>query len=165
MKELTQEDLKFIQTWIVTPAGERELQTQAALSRHLGFSEKTISLAIRKMEDVANAEYYDSNKWLVGRTPKADQALLRAVQKGNAQAIRTFYQLLNRLTDKSEVEVKIGLSAEEHRRIKREGDRRLQGELGERASRTGSLLGRIQGVHILSEEVCLDNQSEHSQES
>jgi len=165
MRHLKQKELKFIQEWVVTPVEEREFKTQTALAEHLGYSTKTISTTISKLKEAESIEGYDSPDWLTRRTPDADRALLRAVQSGNAQALRTFYQLLNRLTDKSEVELKIGLSAEEHRRIKRERDRRLQEELGKRASGTGSLLGGIQGVHILSEEVCLDNQQEHSEKS
>ena len=51
MRHLTQKDLIFIQEWVVTPEDEREFKSQAALSRHLGFTEKTISLAISKLKE------------------------------------------------------------------------------------------------------------------
>ena len=48
-------------------------------------------------------ESYDSQEWLDGKTDKADKALLRACEQGNAQALKIYYQLTQRLIEKQEV--------------------------------------------------------------
>ncbi len=50
---------------------------------------------------------YNSEEWLSSRSQKADQALLIACEKGNANALRTYYQLTKRLVEKQEITHKI----------------------------------------------------------
>jgi hypothetical protein len=56
---------------------------------------------VRTDED--DPENYDSFKFLNSRSKVADKALLDACEKGNANALRTFYQLTRKLEDKVEV--------------------------------------------------------------
>ena len=67
---------------------------------------------------------YDSDQWLAGRTPQADRALLKACEGGNAQALRTYYQLTKRLIEKQEIIH--GLTADETTRRNLEADRQLR---------------------------------------
>lgn len=69
---------------------------------------------------------YDSAAWLLTRTPNADKALLKAMQGGSPAALKLFYQLLDRLTEKSEHKVKLELNADEITRRNLEAERQLR---------------------------------------
>lgn len=56
-----------------------------------------------KIPEVVKEEEYDSEAWLRDRSRVADEALLGACEKGNANALRTYYQLTKRLVEKQEV--------------------------------------------------------------
>lgn len=56
---------------------------------------------------------YDSVEWLTGRTSQMDEALTKACQMGNAQALKLYYQITNRLIEKSEQKVQLELNADE----------------------------------------------------
>ena len=79
-----------------------------------------------KAEEV---EVYDSQTWLEGRTLDADRALLEAIQAGKGGAFELFYKLMDRLKDKTEVEVRFGLTADEvsRRNLAAEGELREGG--------------------------------------
>lgn len=81
-----------------------------------------------KREDakLKNAETYDSQTWLEKRTPDADRALLEAIQNGKVGAFELFYKLLDRLKDKSETEIRFGLTADEVARRNLEAERQLR---------------------------------------
>ena len=69
---------------------------------------------------------YDSEAYLRDRTPEADKALLQSMKNGNSSAIKLFYQLLDRLVEKKEEKIEIGLSADEIARRNLEADRQLR---------------------------------------
>ena len=66
------------------------------------------------------AEGYNSQQWLERQTLDADKALLEAMQAGKGWACELFYKLMNRLKDKTELELKLGYSADERIRLARE---------------------------------------------
>jgi len=113
-KERVPKQKKYF-SWLALPPEEREPATKKALAEQMGISPLTLinwDKAVIK-ETEAPVEAYDSDAWLRGRTDKADQALLKAVQMGSPGAIKIFYQLLDRLVEKQEAKVEIGLSAAE----------------------------------------------------
>ena len=77
-------------------------------------------------EELAGDGDYDSEAWLRNRTAEADKALILACKRGSPSALKLLYQLLDRLTEKTEHKVELGLSAAEHIGIAREADRRIQ---------------------------------------
>lgn len=48
---------------------------------------------------------YQSEQSLAEKARQVDDALIKACERGNAQALRTYYQLTKRLVEKSEQEV------------------------------------------------------------
>lgn len=155
----------FYFKWLDTPDEGRLIKTQKEFAIGKGVSEQTLVGWKKEHVKVVADENFDPMEWLKGQTPAVVKALIRSVEKGNAQSQKICFQLLGLLTEKSEVDIKIGLSADEHRRVREEGQRRLQEALDGGAGGTGGLLSRVQGVHIFSEEVCMDNQQEHSSDS
>lgn len=77
------------------------------------------------METSLASKSYDPEDWLKNRTEEADRALMVACANGNAAALKLFNQLTNRLVEKSEQKVEIGLSADEIARRNLEAERRV----------------------------------------
>lgn len=101
-------------------------------------------------ENLVDASNYNSNDWLQSRTIQADKALLRACEAGNAQALKTYYQLTQRLIEKQEVTHK--LDADTLFRAREEGLRRQ-----------AELLGGDRGLpeqHLLPQEVWKDKRQD-----
>ncbi len=73
-----------------------------------------------------DAENYNSQTWLAQRTPDADRALLDAIAAGKVGAFELFYKLMDRLKDKTEMELRVGHTADERIQIAREIARELQ---------------------------------------
>ena len=78
--------------------------------------------------DAQKAEVYNSQAWLEQRTLDADRALLEAIQAGKVGAFELFYKLMDRLKDKTETEIRFGLTADEvSRRNQAAGNRLREG--------------------------------------
>jgi len=96
-------------------AQEKEKEEKEARRRMLAKREAAVRLgdmmenALHKSE-----EYLDKNDGVV------DDALVKACKRGNAGALKLYYQLTNRLIEKSEV--KVGLSADERARRNLQAD-------------------------------------------
>ncbi len=73
-----------------------------------------------------DAENYNSQTWLEKRTPDADRALLDAIAAGKVGAFELFYKLMDRLKDKTETEIRFGLTADEVSRRNLEAGNRLR---------------------------------------
>ncbi len=69
---------------------------------------------------------YDSQAWLEHRTVDADNALLEAIGAGKVGAFELFYKLMDRLKDKTETEIRFGLTADEVTRRNLEAGNRLR---------------------------------------
>ena len=117
MKQLTQEDLKFIQEWIITPEKEREPKSQAAVARHLGFTEKTISVTIQKLEVVDGDE----------EVRRFKKKLYQDAMKPNAkeEAKKTYARSKGLLIDRMEQIIKV-VNADEIAKRNLEADRQLR---------------------------------------
>ena len=95
-----------------------------------------------------------------------DKSLYDASLKENATyGMKTLWYTRHQLLiHKTEQKVIFELSADEHRRIRAEGQQRLQDEVGGRTGGNGGVFSGVQGMHLLPKEVCVDNQQEHSEE-
>jgi len=94
--------------------------TNRDMSLYLGVQETTFMTALATIEgskgikaaQLADLTYkedhnYDPDTWLKKRSKQVDKALMKACDEGNPTALRTYYQLTNRLVEKQEVEHKI----------------------------------------------------------
>lgn len=79
-------------------------------------------------------------------------------QKASAKHMELFAKLKGLLIDKQEIKHKFELSADDHYRIDREADRRIQ-ELNRGAD---GIQGLQEESPILLEQVCVDTEQEHS---
>ena len=61
---------------------------------------------------------HNSEKFLSSRSKDADEALMEAVRKGNAMAIKIYYQLTNRLVEKQESKVTHKLEPDDYFKIR-----------------------------------------------
>lgn len=85
---------------------EHELPvTYKQMAEAFGISLATVKYYQKRVTipAVVKEEDYDSEAWLKDRSRVADEALLGACEKGNANALRTYYQLTKRLVEKQEV--------------------------------------------------------------
>lgn len=82
--------------------------------------------ATNRLGDDLIEDNYDSEVYLDGKTHKVDAALLEACKKGSPGALKIYYQLMNRLVEKTEQEVKLGLSADELARRNLAAERELE---------------------------------------
>ena len=98
---------------------------------------------------------HDSEEWLEDRSLAADEALMEAVKKGNAGAIKIYYQLMGKLVDKP-LEVNIGFTADDIVRERRRAEEELRSK-GVSEVRTEPAL--------LPEHVRLHSEQEHSEDS
>lgn len=96
---------------------------------------------------------YDSQAWLEHRTADADNALLEAIRAGKVGAFELFYKLMDRLKDKTETEIRFGLTADEVSR------RNI--EAGNRLREGGFTVADVPDVPaLLSEDIRSDSESE-----
>ncbi len=109
--------------WLETPHYKRDPKTKAELAVQLGYSYDTLMKWAKKKPK------YDSKEFLASRTLEVDQALVEACKAGRGDALRIYFQLMNRLVDKSETKVKLSLDADDIARINREAKERVNREL------------------------------------
>lgn len=109
--------------------------------------EKTLSSepVVKKTRKKRSDSKYDSEEGLRSRTEDVDLALLAACKDGNAQALKLYFQLTNRLIEKQEINV--GLTADERIRRElqaereiREWERRMAGQGTEEVPKEPPLL-------------------------
>jgi len=88
-------------------------QTFDKVSGELIAEKNNKDIKQRKMDAINGLLPYDSEEILGGGTDRVDKALLRACEQGNAAALKIYYQLTNRLVEKSEQNLKLELSADD----------------------------------------------------
>ena len=93
--------------------------TQAEIARRVGVTPAYVSSILivvegRTPQKKANGDYFDT------KAKDVDTALVKACEKGNAQALRTYYQLTQRLIEKREDIHKFEFTPADHTRIARE---------------------------------------------
>ena len=96
-----------------------QFKTQAELAKFLEVTTAYVSNVLieaegRTPQKKANGDYLDRKSTAV------DEALVKACEKGNAQALRTYYQLTQRLIEKREDIHKVEFTPADHTRIARE---------------------------------------------
>ena len=128
-----------------------QFKTQAELAKFLSVTTAYVSNVLIEAEGrtppkKTNGDYFDS------KSKDVDTALVKACEKGNAQALRTYYQLTQRLIEKREDTVRVEYSSGE---IARDADE-IIGYLEQRLEEAGTcpVCGK---PSVLLGEVC-DNQ-------
>ena len=96
-----------------------QFRTQAELAKLLEVTTAYVSNVLieaegRTPQKKTNGDYFDT------KAKDVDTALVRACEKGNAQALRTYYQLTQRLIEKREDIHKVEFTPADHTRIARE---------------------------------------------
>jgi hypothetical protein len=126
--ELSRSDKKKLaRKWFESPDGE----TQADCCRRIGISEMSMHRWKKEWEVVSEPdEDYDPENYLNVSAGKVDKALIRACERGSPGALKTYYQITNRLVEKSE-NINIDLTADDITKRQLEAERRLR-ELGYR---------------------------------
>ena len=96
-----------------------QFKTQGELANSLSVTPAYVSSVLveaegRTPQKKVNGDYFDS------KSKDVDTALVKACEKGNAQALRTYYQLTQRLIEKREDIHKVEFTPADHTRIARE---------------------------------------------
>ena len=103
--------------WRKLPKYERILVTKSDFAHQYGMTLRTLEQWDERIDNPISKrkiEKYDSESFLKDRTLEIDEALIQSCIKGSPKALELFYKLTGRkLIDKSEVDVKLGLSADE----------------------------------------------------
>ena len=116
-------ELERYRDWLATPEEARTPLTKIGIARVLGVHITTLTNWDKELVKPRSA--YNSDQFLADKTSIADAALLRACEKHNAQALRTYYQLTKRLIEQSEVKVLV-LTADDIAKAYFEADRKLR---------------------------------------
>lgn len=115
---MTKDEKKIrLRGWDDTPPTKRRPRFQSQLAKELGVTSATLNTWRKKREAQKKVVIplegqhtpegigdYDSDEWLRNSTPEADKALVEAVKKGSPGAQKIFYQLIDRLREKSDRE-------------------------------------------------------------
>ena len=122
MKQTTKhKKIGIYATWKALPEEERIPKTYREMAEQLGMTPR----GLRNWDKELDNGDYDSTKWLTERTPQADAALLAAMKRGNAQALKIYYQLIGKYEEKPEGGIG-GLSPDEITRRNFEAERRYR---------------------------------------
>jgi len=103
---------------------------------------------------------YNQETFLENRSKEADEALMEACKRGNASALKVYFQLTGRLIEKTE-NTNIDLGADDYRRIKTEAEQKASDFEAEYEGK-GDVLPESS---IFRQDVLQDNQSEHSEDN
>lgn len=139
---------------------EAERETQSALTRRLWLTKEQLDslkeeyLVARGIITIKPPKpAYNSEAYLEKREPEADEALMEAVKKGNATAIRTYYQLRGKLIEKAELKsVSVELTGDEYYAIRQRATE-THARDGKKPSRNRKVCAR---PAILSNQLCVD---------
>jgi len=111
--------------WFHTPKNERSPRTMTELAKKLGIKHvKTLHRMKDKLDD-NGAEEYDPDTYLADSAKVVDAALIKACERGSPGALKAYYQITNRLVEKSE-NINIDISGDELTRRNLEAERRLR---------------------------------------
>lgn len=128
------------QMWSL-PLERRECKRDSDLAARLHISLPTL-LKYKKefvIKSGVRIEDYNSNKYFESRSSDIDAALMESVKKGNSASLKLAYQLQGKLVEKTEVDHRFGLTAEQHAKVREEARRRVA-EISERTDGDRGLL-------------------------
>ena len=154
---------KLYDEWKLIPKKKREPRTKRAFALEHGIVEQTLSNWDKKVTDL-DRQIDDLS---VEEQIKVFKTLMfKIVQNPGAPSMdrKLFAQMHGLITDKSEVKVEIGLTADEITRRNLEAERQLRGEGFRALPRPG--VEEVQDISpLLPDEVCLDSESQYSPNS
>jgi len=139
----------------------REIQARADMEREV-FIKEAVSENKKKtgrwtVDD--RVDEADPDKWLQAQVMNLYRAVGKSATGGNAQSQKLLAQLMGILVEKKEITV--GLTADEHARIRREAEDRVR-DLNRGADGTTSLLTT---PVVLSEKLCQDSGQDKSEDN
>jgi hypothetical protein len=120
IKKYTDQKNRFLD-WLALTPEERfatgECASMSEEAKLLGVNYQNLINWKKQYEKVYTAKEdedgeYDSLKFLLKRNPYVDECLLKSCEKGNANSIKIFKQLVGQFVEKSEQKVKLDISAE-----------------------------------------------------
>ena len=104
--------------WLDTPKELRQPSTKAAFMRKWGIKSSLTPERWQRERDEkrrdngGEPEEYNPDNYLAESAKKVDAALIRACEKGNASALKSYYQITNRLVERQE-NINIDLTADD----------------------------------------------------
>ena len=103
--------------WLLQPLATRQPKTLGEITKLLNISHSTAfkwnKEYYKEKKEGTLSFNYNSVDWLNNRSREADEALIRAVEKGNSAALKLYYQLTGKYIEKAEYEHKFTISADE----------------------------------------------------
>jgi len=151
--------------WKRVPKKEREPRTKIAFAKEHGVSIQTL-MAWDKKADHANLDRQIDELPVEEQIKVFKSLMFKIVQNPKAPSMdrKLFAQMHGLITDKAEVKVEIGLTADEITKRNLEAERQLREE-GFRAL-PRPRVEEVPGISpLLHDEVCLDSESEHGPDS
>jgi len=144
MVRVSKERRQLIREFLNTPKIDRPNEKEFRLGLRLGYQtflfvkndiemekrrENRVKDVMEKTLSPGKDKVYNSDDWLSLQAMEADKALMLACDSGNAQALRTYYQLTKRLIEKQEVVHT--LSPELIERSRKQAELEIEGEFKE----------------------------------
>jgi len=151
--------------WKRVPKKERQPRTKIDFAKEHGVSIQTLMKWDKKPFHADLSKQIDELP--VEEQIKVFKSLMfKIVQNPNAPSMdrKLFAQMHGLITDKAEVKVEVGLTADEITRRNLEAERQLRAEGYRALPRPG--MEKVPGISpLLHDEVCLDSESEHRTDS
>jgi len=154
------EEHKLFLEWRSTPPNEREPATLAGFSRLTGVSQVTLYKWDKSVALAEGDAVYNSESWLESQTQKADEALVKACEKNNAQALKIFYQINKRLIEQREDTLKLDFSANDYTQI----GNRVKQQLRDDFQEFGGICPVCFKSQALRREICVDTESKQPED-
>ena len=154
---------KLYDEWKLIPKKKREPRTKKAFALAHGVVEQTLTNWDKRGNDLDR----QLNDLPIEEQIKVFRSLMfKIIQNPSASTMdrKLFAEMYGLRTDKTEVKVKIGLTADEITRRNLEAERQLRGEGFRALPRPG--VEEVQDISpLLPDEVCLDSESQYSPNS
>jgi len=154
---------KLYDEWKLLPKKKREPRTKRAFALEHGVVEQTLTNWDKRGNDLDR----QLNDLPIEEQIKVFRSLMfKIIQNPSASTMdrKLFAEMYGLRTDKTEVKVKIGLTADEITRRNLEAERQLRGEGFRALPRPG--VEEVQDISpLLPDEVCLDSESQYSPNS
>jgi len=154
---------KLYDEWKLIPKKKREPRTKKAFALAHGVVEQTLTNWDKRGNDLDR----QLNDLPIEEQIKVFRSLMfKIIQNPSASTMdrKLFAEMYGLRTDKTEVKVEIGLTADEITRRNLEAERQLRGEGFRALPRPG--VEEVQDISpLLPDEVCLDSESQYSPNS
>jgi len=154
---------KLYDEWKLLPKKKREPRTKRAFALEHGVVEQTLTNWDKRGNDLDR----QLNDLPIEEQIKVFRSLMfKIIQNPSASTMdrKLFAEMYGLRTDKTEVKVEIGLTADEITRRNLEAERQLRGEGFRALPRPG--VEEVQDISpLLPDEVCLDSESQYSPNS